>query len=59
MSMSEPDQKVCAHGLCNCLADADSDYCSPYCSQVGLRTNNTVDDNQIVVCDCGHPTCIG
>ena len=57
----ERTEKICAHGTCNCLAEEGSDYCSPYCEQVGKRTNNVVehDANQIIVCDCGHPTCVG
>jgi hypothetical protein len=61
MSIEEQDEKVCAHGVCNCEAQAGFDYCSPYCAQAGRRTNNVVehDESQIIVCDCGHPTCVG
>ncbi|HEV7859754.1 MAG TPA: hypothetical protein VGO91_14145 [Pyrinomonadaceae bacterium] len=55
----ETTEKICAHGLCNCLATQGSDYCSPYCGQVGKTTNNTLDENQKMICDCGHPTCVG
>jgi hypothetical protein len=55
----ETTVKICAHGVCNCLATEGSDYCSPYCSQVGKTTNNTLDENQKIICDCGHPTCVG
>jgi len=59
MSANETSEKVCLHGVCNCVAEADSDYCGPYCAGVGDTTNNTVDDSLEMVCDCGHPTCIG
>ncbi len=57
--ISEGDEKVCTHGVCNCLAEMDNDYCSPYCEDVGSTTNNTVDDSQEMICDCGHPGCVG
>ncbi|HVF51700.1 MAG TPA: hypothetical protein VNA19_16570 [Pyrinomonadaceae bacterium] len=53
------DDKICTHGVCNCPATQDSDFCSPYCENVGETTNNTLDDNQKIICDCGHPTCVG
>lgn len=53
------DEKICAHGVCNCPAAADSDFCSPYCESVGETTNRTLDENQRIICDCGHPTCVG
>lgn len=59
MSMNETEEKVCAHGTCNCNAEVGSDYCSPYCESVGATTNKTLDDAQRVICDCGHPTCVG
>ncbi|MBA3320676.1 MAG: hypothetical protein H0T45_04410 [Pyrinomonadaceae bacterium] len=57
--MSATEEKICTHGVCNCLADVSSDYCSPYCEGVGTTTNDTPDESQEMVCDCGHPTCIG
>lgn len=48
----ENDEKKCAHGICNCLAAADGDYCSPYCEGAS-------DTEVVQLCDCGHPTCIG
>lgn len=53
------EEKICIHGVCNCAADEGGDYCSPYCEGVGDTTNDTVDESQEIVCDCGHPTCIG
>lgn len=53
------DEKICAHGVCNCPAAADSDFCSPYCESAGETTNRTLDENQRIICDCGHPTCVG
>ena len=53
------DTKVCAHGVCNCPAEQGSDYCSPYCEEVGHTTNKTLDDAEEIICDCGHPTCVG
>jgi hypothetical protein len=51
--------KICVHGVCNCPATAGSDFCSPYCEGVGETTNQTLDESQKIVCDCGHPTCVG
>ena len=48
----ESEEKNCAHGVCNCPADAESDYCSPYCEAAKPT-------EQVQVCDCGHPTCVG
>lgn len=53
------EEKICTHGVCNCAAEAGSDYCSPYCESVGDTTNNTPDESQKIICDCGHPMCIG
>lgn len=58
MTINAPDEKVCAHGTCNCVA-TEGDYCSPYCEGAGDTTNNTPDDAQEMVCDCGHPMCVG
>lgn len=55
----ETTERICAHGVCNCVALEGSDFCSPYCAQVGETTNNTLDENQKIICDCGHPTCVG
>ena len=61
MTVEQTEERLCAHGVCNCAAEEGSDYCSPYCRQAGDRTNNVVerDENQIILCDCGHPACIG
>ena len=59
MKDGEEDEKICAHGTCNCLAAEGSDYCSPYCEEVGKTTNITPDGAQEIICDCGHPTCVG
>jgi hypothetical protein len=59
MNSQETMEKICAHGVCNCPASAGSDFCSPYCAGVGQTTNVTVDESQQIVCDCGHPTCVG
>ncbi len=59
MSIEEITEIFCAHGVCNCPATTGSDYCSPYCEEVGKTTNVTVDKSQEIVCDCGHPTCVG
>lgn len=58
MNMDEREGDICAHGVCNCPTEG-TDFCSPYCESAGITTNNTVDDNQIIICDCGHPTCVG
>lgn len=58
MNVNERDEKICAHGVCNCPAEG-GDFCSPYCEGVGITTNNTIDENQKIICDCGHPTCVG
>ena len=43
--------KKCAHELCNCRADKDSNYCSPYCE-------NAADSGVTEIkCDCRHPAC--
>jgi hypothetical protein len=55
----ETTERICAHGICNCVATEGEEYCSPYCAQVGETTNNTPDENQKIICDCGHPTCVG
>ncbi len=59
MSINAPDERICAHGVCNCPASEGGDYCSPYCEGAGHTTNNLPDGTQEVVCDCGHPTCVG
>lgn len=48
----EADVKKCSHGVCNCPAEAGSDNCGPYCEAVKPT-------EQVQLCDCGHPTCIG
>jgi|GEM_PF-854977 len=59
MNTDTTAERVCTHGVCNCPATEGSDFCSPYCEGVGQTTNVTVDESQEIVCDCGHPTCVG
>jgi len=59
MSADAAEEKVCAHGVCNCPPEKGSDFCSPYCASVGETTNVTMDEAHKVICDCGHPTCVG
>ena len=53
------EEKICVHGHCSCAATEGSDYCSPYCENVGDTTNNTVNEDHKDICDCGHPGCRG
>lgn len=46
------EEKRCAHGVCNCLAEAKSDFCSPYCAEASAG-------EMVQLCDCGHPGCVG
>ncbi|MGH9942647.1 MAG: hypothetical protein ACRD9R_09875 [Pyrinomonadaceae bacterium] len=57
--MSAVEEKVCRHGVCNCAAEEGGDYCSPYCEGAGTTTNDTVDEAHEIICDCGHPACVG
>ena len=41
----------CAHPYCSCLADEDSEYCSPICEESRDTTE--------IFCDCGHAGCEG
>jgi hypothetical protein len=41
--------KKCAHPACNCMAAADSKYCSEYCHDAGSTLE--------LSCNCGHPGC--
>ena len=59
MNADATHEPVCAHGVCNCPPSDGSDFCSPYCEQVGQTTNDTVDEAHRIICDCGHPTCVG
>jgi len=44
-------RKKCAHKNCNCMAAADSKYCSPHCESA----KNTTE----IACECEHPECAG
>lgn len=46
------NEKPCAHGVCNCLAEVGSEFCSPYCAE-------STPGEMVQVCDCGHPGCTG
>lgn len=52
MKEEQSDDKVCAHGVCNCPATENSQYCSPYCEAASPTET-------VQLCDCGHPTCVG
>jgi hypothetical protein len=39
----------CAHPACNCMAKADSKYCSEYCHDASSTTE--------ISCNCGHSGC--
>jgi hypothetical protein len=45
------DNEKCAHDVCRCAADGDSDYCSVYCENA--------DDTGVteIACGCEHATC--
>lgn len=49
--MEQSDEKLCAHSICNCPAEAESDYCGPYCEEASAT-------EAVQLCDCGHPTCL-
>ena len=45
------EDKKCAHGVCECRAQADSKYCSEYCE-------NAEDTGVIEIkCGCEHSSC--
>ena len=46
------DNQKCAHELCNCLAAADSDFCSDHCKEAA---DQDIDE---IKCDCGHQDCL-
>lgn len=48
--MADDDNK-CAHGVCNCMAEGDSDYCSEYCE------NAEDTDVAEIACGCQHAGC--
>jgi len=45
------DDDKCAHGVCNCRAEGDSDYCSEYCENA--------EDTGVteIACGCEHSGC--
>jgi hypothetical protein len=43
----EPEEKKCAHPLCQCAPEPDSDFCSPACRKAEDETD----------CCCGHADC--
>jgi hypothetical protein len=47
--MADEENDKCAHPACNCMAAADSDYCSTYCEDAKDTTE--------LSCNCGHPGC--
>lgn len=45
------EDKKCEHGVCQCVAERDSDYCSEYCEDA--------EDAGVVeiACGCEHTAC--
>lgn len=45
------ENNVCAHEMCNCVVDEDTDYCSQSCEDA--------DDQDIteIKCGCSHSAC--
>ena len=49
--MADNNDNVCAHKMCNCMVNNDTEYCSEHCE-------DAVDQDMTEIkCDCGHPTC--
>lgn len=46
--MSEMTDK-CAHPVCHCPANMDTEYCCEYCEVTKTEEENA--------CQCGHPEC--
>ena len=45
------EEKKCAHGVCDCMAEKGSKYCSEYCKDA--------EDAGVleIKCGCEHPGC--
>lgn len=45
------DNEKCAHNVCKCTSDKESDYCSVYCE-------NAEDSDVVeIACGCEHAPC--
>ena len=49
--MSAETLVKCVHKPCQCLVEAEQNYCSAAC--------RTARDSSSVACPCGHPSCVG